>query len=273
MAGASDVAGLLRALQRPDGGFGPAPGTPSEPEPTSLAALALDDDDAVTWLLRHQESDGSFRTGPRALVADAATPLAALALPDGAERERALDWISGHRAPAQAQDARFPHDPTTRGWGWTSLTFGWVEPTARAVLALRVLRPSATAEIRDGLRVLADRECDGGGWNYGNREVLGKRYRPFLQTSAAALMALGGQASDLRDRSRAAIRARWAVERGGLGWSMGTAALRLSGDDAEAEQRDLLELVNDHALLHNGVALAWTLLAVTDRLERLRIHG
>jgi len=39
----------------------------------------------------------------------------------------------------------------TRRWGWTADTFGWVEPTARGLLALRRLRPNTTAPIDDAI--------------------------------------------------------------------------------------------------------------------------
>ena len=65
------------------------------------------------------------------------------ALAPGAASDRALDYLVAHRAPTLGNDPRFPHDPATQGWGWTSKTFGWVEPTARGLLGLRVLRPAA----------------------------------------------------------------------------------------------------------------------------------
>jgi hypothetical protein len=57
---------LLARHQNTDGGFGPRMGQPSEPEPTALVALALDDAGASKWLAEHQHEDGSFsiETGP-----------------------------------------------------------------------------------------------------------------------------------------------------------------------------------------------------------------
>ena len=40
--------------------FGPTPGAEPEPEPTALAAIALDDDAARRWLAGAQLPDGSF---------------------------------------------------------------------------------------------------------------------------------------------------------------------------------------------------------------------
>ncbi len=236
MASASDVAALLTNLRQADGGFGPSAAAASEPEPTALAALALDDADARAWLLDKQRDEGSWLVGPASVGNDAATSWAALAL-DGDPRERALDYLVAHRAVQAGADDRVPHDVATRGWSWTPKIFGWVEPTARATLVLKLLRPAASAEIADGVAVLADRECVGGGWNYGNRRVLDVDLPPFLQTSAAGLMAVHDGPADLRERGVAAVERLWVDEEGGLGWAMGVVALRLAGADATAARR------------------------------------
>ena len=69
-------------------GFGPRAGLPPEPEPTALAAIALDDEDARAWLLDHQRADGGFALVVGTVVNDSATGLAALALPPGDAREQ-----------------------------------------------------------------------------------------------------------------------------------------------------------------------------------------
>src|SRR5213079_3148443 len=190
----------------PDGGFGPRAGQAAEAEPTAVAALALDDPAGRGWLADHQHRDGRFTVVPGPVESTSATALAALALDPGPARDRALAVLPRLRARRAAADRLVPHDTATRGWGWTPTTFGWVEPTAWAVLALRRLRPAAP-EIADGLRVLADRECVGGGWNYGNRVVYGEALAPFVQTTAAAVLALQGAQPDLLARGRARSRA------------------------------------------------------------------
>ena len=185
----------LVAARAPDGGFGPRAGQPSEPEPTALAAIALDDEGARGWLEAHQRADGTLRLGLGAVENDSATALAALAL-SGPARERALDAIADLRAAAFASSAALPFDERYPGWPWTEDAFGWTEPTSRALLAMRVARPQATAVIEDGLATLHDRECAGGGWNYGNRVVLDEDLPPYAQTTAVATMAL----QVLRDR-------------------------------------------------------------------------
>jgi hypothetical protein len=276
----SDLAARhLAELRNSDGGFGPAPRVASEPEPTALAAIALDDADAAAWLAAAQQDDGGFLVGPPDVRNHSATPLAAIALGQGAARERTLDYLVANQAPrSEDSDPRFPHDPSTRGWGWTSTTFGWVEPTARALLALKLLRPDAADAIADGTRVLEDRECSAGGWNYGNRQVLGRDLEPFLQTTAAATLAIHNGPSELRDRGAAVIARLWPDEPGGLGWAMSLAALRLSSEstgiwvaDADALAAALETLVAETDLLSDTVALGWAAIAMGDALERLRI--
>jgi hypothetical protein len=86
-------------------------------------------------------------------------------------------------------------DPDLTGWPWTEGTFSWVEPTAYALLALKRLRPGlpgALAEdrIEQGERMIIDRVCLDGGWNYGNSRVLGEDLWSYPDTTALALLAL-----------------------------------------------------------------------------------
>ena len=252
-------------------GFGPRPGLPPEPEPTALAAIALDDADARRWLAENQRGDGGFALVAGDVVSDSATALAALALPPGDARERAVDHVLTHRAQPLPANPASPHDPDTRGWGWTSDTFGWVEPTARSLLALHVLRPSADTAIRDGLALLTDRECRGGGWNYGNRVVLGVDLPPYAQTTAAALIGLQGAEPALYARGLDALVRLWPAERGGLSLAMALAAFRLAGARAEGDARAALaEELDRTALLDDVVALAWAAIATGPGLETLR---
>ena len=129
----------LEDARNDDGGFGPRPGLPSEPEPTALATLALDDADGRAWLASHQRPDGSLAlvigdkvNPPDDSVNDSATSLAALALPAGEGREKALDHVLAHQAIKLTTSSDVvPLDPAYRGWSWTPFTFGWIEPTSR----------------------------------------------------------------------------------------------------------------------------------------------
>jgi Prenyltransferase and squalene oxidase repeat len=281
-AGGSDNARMSASLfaraaprlsaARSDGGFGPRPGMAAEPEPTALAAIALDDDEARGWLAGHQRPDGGFALVAGEVVSDAATALAAIALGPGTARERALDHVVAHQAQLLPSHPDSPHDPNLRGWGWTPDTFGWVEPTAHAVLALHVLRPSANGPLADGLAVLADRECVGGGWNYGNRVVLGVDLPPYAQTTAIALVALQGAEIQLFARGVNALDRLWRAERqGGLSLAISLAAFRLSDRPAADEvERALDAELERTGLLDDTVALAWTAIAAGPGLDVIR---
>jgi hypothetical protein len=264
----TDAAGLLRRARNPDGGFGARGGQPSEPEPTALAALALNDDDAGAWLIERQGSDGSYsiRVGP--YVNDSATALAVLALRPGAERERALDHVEAQRARRVASTDAIPIDPTVVGWGWAGRTASWVEPTARALWALREHRPSSPA-VAEAVALLRDRECVGGGWNYGNRVVLDEELVPFAQTTAVALVALRDLDAELEVRGVETLRRLWRQESaGGLTLAIAVAAFRVHGDETEATAASgaLRRLLDETELVGDVVALAWAALASSDRL-------
>ena len=177
-----------------DGGYGPVDGAPSEPEATALVALAYDDGLARQWLLADQAADGSLALRAGSVTRDE-TALGALALDPGPSRERALDHVvayQGHNG-----DDPYVH---AFGWPWTEGAHGWTEPTAWGLLALRTLRPSATDRIADALAFFQERECAGGGWNYGSSVTLGVDLPPYVQTTAIALLGLGDRAPALAER-------------------------------------------------------------------------
>jgi hypothetical protein len=265
-------AARVGAARNGDGGFGPRPSLPSEPEPTALATIALDDVGGRAWLAARQAGDGSVPLDAAAVVNDASTALAALALGPGPARERALDHVVASQARSTPSTPSAPHDESVHGWAWTEGTFGWVEPTARAIMALRIFRPDAPA-IVDGLGMLRDRESVGGGWNYGNRTVFDEDLPPYAQTTAAALIALQGLDTELETRGITALHRLWRAERlGGLTLALATAALRLHRDpDADRAHRALSELFTRTSLRGDVVALAWGAIATGPALATLDV--
>lgn len=264
------IASRVREAQNTDGGFGPRAGLPSEPEPTALATIALDDAGGRAWLGERQVPDGSVPFDADTVVNDSATAFAAIAFEAGDARERALDHLESTPAELAGSTSDAPHDASFHGWAWTEGTFGWVDPTARAVLALRLFRPGSAA-IDDGFGVLRDRETAGGGWNYGNSVAFGDDLRPYAQTTAAALVSLQGADVDLVTRGMSALRRLWREEHdGGLSVALATAAFRLHGDeDADATERVLFELFGATAFMGDVVTLAWATIATGPALTRL----
>jgi hypothetical protein len=270
------LAAVLEDARTDGGGFGAQAGQAAEPEPTAVAVLALEDDLGRAWLADRQRSDGRFTVVPGPVETTSTTALAALAFDawPGAEvaRDRAVAVLPRLQVRRLPSEPLVPHDPTTRGWGWTPDTSAWVEPTAWAVLALRRLQPGAPT-IADGLRTLADRECVGGGWNYGNRVVYGVEVEPFIQTTAAALLALQDSSPELVERGRALLLDRWRLEAGGLSLSLALAALRLTGGAPAGEiEAALAESFDATAFLGNILTTAWAALATGPGLEHLRIR-
>jgi hypothetical protein len=248
-----------------DGGFGFGGGEPSTPEPTAVAALALGDPRALAWLERHQRPDGGFATFPGPAEDVSPGTLAALALGPGRAGARALDAVLAERARTVGDS-----ETARRGWGWTPETFSWIEPTARVLLAARVLRPAA-GEIADEARgILAARQCREGGWNHGNEPLAWIERRPYLQTTAVALQALP-RGDALVDRALRFVERGWPSERGGLSLAQTVVALRLHGRPTAELERALAHTYRESRFLGNGLTLAWAALATAPdaRLERL----
>ena len=265
---------FLERCRNSDGGFGPTEGAFSESEVTALAAIALDDSDARAWLLSHQDEDGGFGEAVGSVAADD-TAVAALALPAGEPLERALDHLESYAGQKTASSDIIPHSPDVAGWPWTHDALGWTEPTAWGLLALRRLRPAATARIDDGVAYLRDRECTGGGWNYGTREAFGVALEPFVQTTAIAVIALHGADAPLTDRGVRVLRERWRREATGpLSLATAAVALRLASDPDAAEIEGTLRVAwedFDDLGSVDAVAAAWATIALGPGTERLDV--
>jgi hypothetical protein len=76
------------------------------------------------------------------------------------------------------------------GWPWVDGTHSWLEPTATAVLALRVVGLGSHPRSVEGLRLIRDRAIDSGGWNYGNKSAFGHALRPQPAPTGMCLLAL-----------------------------------------------------------------------------------
>jgi hypothetical protein len=211
---------MLVKTQNSDGGWGAIAGKRSNTEATALALLALDStsadtaiiDKAKNWLSMRQFANGSWPLNDTAKESSWSTALAALAL--GAirgsndDRRRAikaaawlLDQAGGKPGflakiillvKGQKQVVRL--DQNLIGWPWTEGNFSWVEPTSYCLIAVKKLQQSLPADkarerIAQAERLIYDRICDGGGWNYGNSEVFGEKLWPYPDVTALALIA------------------------------------------------------------------------------------
>jgi hypothetical protein len=259
------VSHRLAQLQNPDGGWGPRAGVHSVTETTALALLAVDGSSpgvaadhanrAAGWLVTRQEPDGSWPVAKHLPGPSWMTSLAVLALASrdssrgealaGArwlarQRARRVSWLARllHRLERSDESAPEPVslDYRLSGWPWLPGTFGWVEPTAYALLALKTLRselqPAQVRErIRDGEALLWDRMCRGGGWNYGNPRIFGQDLWPYPDTTAWALIALQDSRSAELAESLEVLRATAGESGSTMALSLGILALQLHGTE------------------------------------------
>ncbi len=177
---------LVRGWQMPDGAWRPAAGID---QPCWATALA------VTLHCVRGAHDEPFRRGVRWLVGTKGA--------EGTLVNRMLHWL---------RPTLIGHDSTLLGWPWVPETTSWVEPTAHALVALKKARaalgvgglpePAALGErVRTAERMLLNRRCRDGGWNYGNRQVLGEWVASYPETTAVALLGLHGNGNFDRDRA------------------------------------------------------------------------
>jgi hypothetical protein len=190
----------LLDARTPREGWSYRSGEPSRVEPTSYALLALAaagaaaPPEAVAWLVEAQNADGSWG-GPATADAPWVSAPAVLALshlrtaPEA--RARGIKWLLEARSEAPPRAEGVPTDTHLVGWPWTRGSFGWVEPTCHALIALRAAGLQHV-RIGEAIRFLLDRRCEGGGWNYGITRILDAPISPFPQTTALAVSALAG---------------------------------------------------------------------------------
>ncbi len=200
------------SLFNPDGGVPYAPGNPSSSEPTLLMLLAYiaagDGKGAqplVQWIMENRNPDGSI--GLNREFPDQGlwtTPLLAIAmhrLGRNADRDSAIHFILNFRSARVASSPNNDIDTNLVGWSWVDQTFGWVEPTAWALLALELAGQGQHPRALEGRKLLENRCIREGGWNYGNKVVFNHTLMPFWDTTALALLAMSDYNPELRDRN------------------------------------------------------------------------
>jgi hypothetical protein len=183
-----------------DGGWAYHRGKKSRLEPTCWALLALGERADPVVLRTWPAADGLLLERRDGTPNYAFHGLAALTL--NARRvthERgnspilgALQRVRGEALPPSKINRQ---DNSLQGWSWIGGTFSWVEPTAWCLLALKQCARAGTIRldserIRVAERLLIDRCCRDGGWNYGNANMLGQELRPFVASTALALLAM-----------------------------------------------------------------------------------
>jgi Prenyltransferase and squalene oxidase repeat len=254
------ILGSLVDVQNADGGWPARRGSQSNTEVTALALIALRPvadghlagrlQRGLHWLSARQNSTGAFAMTTNVERDSWATALAILSLASFgieprrrsmgarwllAQEARGLGWFPSllYRVSPDAMPVRL--NPDLKGWAWTEGAFSWVEPTAHALIALKKLRPelrgpAVDARIRSAERMLYDRACHGGGWNYGNSIVLGESLPPYPDTTALALIALQDHGTtDVNQLGLTALRGLLAEHPSGLALSWSIICFSLYG--------------------------------------------
>lgn len=283
----------LTQLANPSGGWPYYAGKKSRLEPTCWALLALHGawtDSAAEWsrfasihlefVHRCQRRDGLLSDTPEAptnLAADglAACTLAELSPASGAAILPALlDGIVAVKG-LRVNEPDTRQDNTLQAWPWYPDTFSWVEPTAWCVLALKKLRsiapPGSAARITEAERMLENRCCETGGWNYGNASALGQDLRPHVPPTATALLAL----HDRREaswvaKSIAFLEGARLKEKSGAALGLTALCLRVYGRDSAIVEAQLADVSVQTEELGNIHSMAVALSALTGDRHQAR---
>ena len=296
------IIGHLSNAQNIDGGWGAVYGQRSNTEATSLALLGLSAqneaslvgsiDQGLAWLTRQQHTDGSWPFTDQLPENSWATALAIFTLARF-ERHRQsalrgaawllrqegsrLGWLASLFYRWAPHKLPYRLNPDLQGWSWTSGTFSWVEPTAYALLALKKLRPflpGAQVEdrISEGERLLYDRMCVGGGWNYGNSHVLGEDVPPYPEVTALALVALQDQqAREANQVSLTILRKMLTHVDSGLALSWAIVCFALYDHDVLPWQMHLVQSYESTRCLGDIRTLALALLALGEGAHSLQV--
>jgi hypothetical protein len=240
-----ELTGALTGSVNRGGGWGYYAGKSSRLEPTCWAIHALADRPEAA-VDRHRlffdtcrRPDGLLIDLPKAPANYAYNGLAlltTLGVSGLATEEHTAALTSTLASSGGALSERLPiirQDNMIEGWPWMDGMSNWVEPTSWCLMGLKRIPPamrqsSVTHRIGEGEKLLIDRCCESGGWNYGNSNVLGSNLPAYVPTTAIGLMAL----QDRRDlpvvaRSLEYLERYATREQSGMALSLALMCLRL----------------------------------------------
>jgi len=128
--------------------------------------------------------------------------------------ERGIAWLVGS-VGAEATWTNFiltsiglvkmDRDFRLKAWPWKPGNSGWVEPTAHALVALKMASSKLSSSlfskadlqgrVSSGEAELLNVRSRDGGWNYGDSSVLGWQLPSYPETTALALLGLQGRSN------------------------------------------------------------------------------
>lgn len=274
------------------GGWGYYAGKGSRLEPTCWALLALRGASAdgsadiagvsqphISYLTSLSSDDGLLVETEPSLANVTANALALITLRalGGAAAGGTIDRLQAALVElkgVRATEADPRQDNSLQGWPWVRDTFSWVEPTAWALLALKLNTRSpasaaAVARQSEAERLLLNRVCVGGGWNYGNASTLGQDLRAYAPTTAVALLALQDR------RSTAAVQESLTMlvehqtsERGAMTLALVSICLNIFGLSTDAVDTALMDAAERSESSGNLLATAMALFALSFEHHR-----
>jgi hypothetical protein len=208
-----------------------APGQTASTEATAWCSLSLADKDpllskSLNYLIKSQNPDGGWPTGPAEGKSDWCTGPALFALRSAAARvpspkasaayEKGANFLSELPTELYNLAARMllgavqgvkETEEAARGWPWSRGCYHWVEPTSYNLYAYKI--PEGTTcgggyktMLLRANKFLLENTCEAGGWNHGSHLSLGTNLPPYIVTTAEALLALQ-EYSDHKEIKRA----------------------------------------------------------------------
>ena len=196
---------FLIHAQNEDGGWPYQPGRQSSPEPTCFSLLALGGynptnghvapvQKGLQWALSRLNEKGALTlqndTEPHWTTSLLVIALKQLHTADESQKKSAQWLLQWKAKPFGKQQEEVALNGGLIGWPWISDTFSWVEPTSQAILALKFCGYGKHERVIEAERLLLDRVCQDGGWNYGNHTVLGTPLHGYAVTTAWAVLAM-----------------------------------------------------------------------------------
>lgn len=275
----SALRGALLAARNRDGGWPYYPQRTSRLEPTVWALLALarvanqpiDIGPLQRW---PRSKDGWLVDGPAdAPINYAFNAIAALACSDQPQMLPLVFGIGQDlivvKGIALDQNQVQRQDNALQGWSWIDQTFSWVEPTAWCTLFLKRARglriPGADARIEVANRLIDDRVCQGGGWNYGSSNVYGQELYPYVPTTAITLLAMQDRRGDPAVAASVAyLQKNVTTEQSSMALSLAAICFSIYGLPVDPVRRNLAAAAQVSEERLNVLGLAMSLYALSD---------
>lgn len=276
MAILDDLTESLRRGRNADGGWGYYREKTSRLEPTAWGTLALHagqpaEEAAVlrNWpsadglLLEHAGGEPNYGFHGLALLV-----MNACGVQHRAGNASLAGGLQRVKGIALAQSSSSRQNNSLQAWSWIEGTFSWVEPTAWCLLALKKSAQIGagrvdSARVDEAERLLIDRSCVSGGWNYGNSDSFGQDLRPYVPTTAVALLAMQDRrAHPVVGRSLDYLEKHATSERSGSTLALVLLALRVYGRRNDEVREALIEQMPLTMELGNQASIAMALCAL-----------